>query len=53
MSSQFQLQRYLQIIENKIKEILQRPAKEDLPFDILDNEIDKQILLISLKIKQK
>jgi len=53
MSSQFQLQKYLQIIENKIKEILQRPAKEDLPFDILDNEIDKEILLISLKIKQK
>ena len=53
MSSQFQLEQYLQTIQNKIQEIFQRPSKEELPFDILDNEMDTQNLLISLRTKQK
>jgi len=53
MSTQFQLEEYLQTIQNKIQHILQRPSKEEIPFDILDNEMDTQNLLISLRTKQK
>jgi len=44
---------YLQRIRSNIQKILQRPAKEEILYDILDNEIDKTYLLNSLKTKQK
>lgn len=53
MSSQFQLEQYFQTIQNKSQDILQRPSKQKIPFDILDNEMNRQNLLISLTTKQK
>jgi hypothetical protein len=52
-NNNFNLENYLQNIKNKIQEILERPTKNDLPFDILDSEIDQQTSLNSLKTKQK
>ena len=44
---------YTQRVKEQIKVILSRPQKEDVPYDILDNEEDKEAQLIALKIKQR
>lgn len=44
---------YLKIIDTKIKEILERPEKNDLTFDLLDTEKSIKNKMIILKEKQK
>jgi len=47
------MERYLENIKLKINEILERPEKNDLTFDILDTEKSKKNKMIVLKEKQK
>jgi hypothetical protein len=49
----FNLDIYLKLIENKIQNILLRPEKEKLTYDILDTEKSKQNKLLVLKEKQR
>lgn len=46
-------QAYLSLIETKIKQIIRRPVKERLTFDILDTEKHIKNKLISLQEKQR
>ena len=46
-------QAYLMLVEAKIKEIIQRPAKEKLTYDIMDTEKSKKYKLVALQEKQR
>lgn len=51
--NEFSLTEYLEIIESKIINILERPSKDAYIPDILDDENDVKDKLISLRVKQK
>jgi hypothetical protein len=52
-NSDFELCVYLDKIKNNIYEILSRPTREILTFDMLDTEFSKKHKLIALKEKQR
>ena len=47
------METYLELIENKIKTILNRPEKNDLTFDLLDTDKSMKNKMVILKEKQK
>ena len=47
------METYLELIENKIKIILNRPEKNDLTFDLLDTDKSMKNKMVILKEKQK
>lgn len=49
----FSLSKYLELLNKKIQDILLRPEKNILTYDILDTEKTKQYKLITLKEKQR
>lgn len=53
MQSNWNLQSYLNFIEVQIKNILARPEKEKLTYDILDNIISQKDKLIALRVKHR
>lgn len=50
---EFSLSKYFESLENKIQDILSRPEKNVLTYDILDTEKSKTNKLLALKEKQR
>ena len=53
ISNKFNLEKYFELLDNIIQNILERPNKEVLTYDILDTEKSKTNKLIVLKEKQR